>query len=108
MSVSANDAEFVLLAAKYSSSDRLPLGKSIDELISAILSGRIAVRARNTQTASVQFIPAHELNELEFFIATDIPGSPFGFRRAADRLLRWASPMVSAKEVMACWPHIVP
>jgi hypothetical protein len=105
MSVSANDAEFALLATKYSNSDRLPFGNPIDELILAILSGRISVRARNVQTGLIQLIPARELNELEFYIATDIPGNPFGFRRVADQLLRWVAPMVSAADAMAFWPQ---
>src|SRR5579872_2712708 len=105
MSVSADGTGFVLLATKYSNSDRLPLGNPIDELISAILGGRVRVHARNVQTGSIQLIPADELIELEFYLATDIPGSPFGFRRVADRLLRWVAPMVSATDAMACWPQ---
>ena len=81
------------------------MGRALGEVILAILEGRVSARARNVRTSLNQVIPARELNELEFYVATDIPGSPFGFRGVADQVLRWVSPMVSAADALMFWPR---
>jgi len=105
MTASGNVTGIALLASKYLSSIKTPPGGALGEVILAILEGRVSAQARNVRTGLIQFIPARELNELEFYVATDIPGSPYGFRSVVDQVLRWASPMVPAADALMHWPR---
>lgn len=62
------------------------MGGALGEVVQAILERRVSTQARNVQTGLIQLIPARELNELEFYVATDIPGSPFGLRGVSDQV----------------------
>jgi hypothetical protein len=105
LGASGNVAGIVLLANKHSSSVKSPIGGALDEVILAILEGRVSAQARNVQTGVIQFIPVRELSQLEFYIATDIPGSPYGFRGVVDQVLRWVSPTVSTADALITWPR---
>ena len=69
----------------------------LEELASGILSGQLQATARNIDTGARKSIPVTERRSLEFHIADDLPGRPFGFRNRSDRILRW--------DVMRSWPH---
>jgi hypothetical protein len=105
MAAPGNVREIALLASSHLHTGKAPTGNALDDVILAILSGRVSARARNVQTGQIQLIPARELNALEFYVATDIPGSPFGFRGVSDQVLKWVSPMVSAANALTCWPR---
>lgn len=86
MAASSNVTGIALLAGNRLSSVRVPMGGALGEVVQAILERRVSTQARNVQTGLIQLIPARELNELEFYVATDIPGSPFGLRGVSDQV----------------------
>jgi hypothetical protein len=68
-----------------------PFYQILDRLVLGILSGEIEATAINIQTGQRQSIPASQCVNLEFYIATDLPGKPFGLRSRTDQILRWGS-----------------
>ena len=105
MAVSGNVTGVSLLANNRFGSVIAPTENALDEVILAILIGQVSAHARNVRTGVIQLIPARELKELEFYVATDIPGSPFGFRGVVDQVLRWVTPTVSAADALLIWPR---
>lgn len=75
------------------------------EITDGILSGQLNATARNVDGGTRTAIPLAERRSLEFHIASDLPGKPFGFRNRSDRILRWGAPMVAAADIMRFWPY---
>ncbi|MEP6604780.1 MAG: hypothetical protein ABJA60_01530 [Nitrosospira sp.] len=88
-----------------SDKDSGPKDEALERLAQAVLDGRISATAQSVATGKRRQIHARELDELEFHVASDIPSSPCGFRTRSDQIIRWASLMVVAADVMRHWPR---
>jgi hypothetical protein len=78
--------------------------RALAEVLQAISDGGLTVQARHVGQGTVAAIPPPEMAILEFHIADDIPGQPYGFRNVRDRVLEWVDPTISAVQAMVYWP----
>ena len=94
---------FDLNSARMSPSQR-KLERALREVLQTASKGVLPIQARRVRDDRTCIIPSVEVDGLEFYVATDLPSRPCGFRNASNHVLEWAEPRISARDVTANWP----
>ena len=87
---------------------RVRIRSALNNIADEAISGHITILAQCLVSRKIRKPTQSELLDLEFYIAEEIPGAPFGFRGRVDKIIKWTNPTVAAVDILRRWPPARP